>query len=618
MATAPRNGFVGFMRALGRGINLARLVILNVVFFGLLFIVLALFVGLSFRGQQAIGTDTVLLLKPDGALVEQYSIDPAARALARMSGQSIGQVQVRDLVTAIDHAAHDPRINGILLDPTKLRFGGMGALAEVGAALDRFRAAGKPVVAWGVHFGQMQYLLAAHADKVYLDPDGSISITGLSDYRSYFKQLLDKLGITAHLFRVGEFKSAAEPFILDAPSKAALEADRYWMGGLWNTWLDTVGKLRHLDPASLRKQIDNLPTEIPAANGDVAKLALKLHWVDGLATREDMVKMMQKRGVATDHGTGFRAVGLAQYLPQTLRLAIGKPEVAVVVAEGDIVGGRQPAGKIGGESTARLIRRARANPEVRAIVLRVDSPGGEAFAAEQIRREVVLARKAGKPVAVSMGDVAASGGYWISMDADRIFAEPDTITGSIGIFGLYFTAADGLSKLGINTAGQGTTPLAGAFDVRRPLDPALGAMIQSTVDAGYRSFVSKVAKARGKSYADINAIAQGRVWTGAQALDRGLVDQLGGQRDAVAWAAHEAKLGSDYAVRYVQPRASALQQLLLGASQSASVRVLTALGIHLPPAWLQAVPRLAPGLQLLEHAQPGKPMRYAYCFCTIN
>lgn len=614
MTNPPRRRFGSFFRALGRGINIARLVIINVVFFGILFLIL----GLLFRGPPKVGSDTVLLLKPTGMLVEQYSVDPAYRAFARAAGESVGQVRVRDLVAAIDHAAGDARIKSILLDPSELQFGGMGALEDVGAALDRFRAAGKPVIAWGTNLGQMQYLLAAHANEVYLDPAGSVSITGLSDYRSYFKGLLDKLGITAHLFRVGQYKSAAEPFILDAPSQAALAADQYWMGGMWNTWLAEVGKLRHIAPATLDSEIDSLPTEIPAMQGNAGALALKLHWVDGLATREDMVRMMQKRGVVTDNGTGFRAVDLDHYLPQTVDPGFGKPQVAVIVAEGDIVPGRQSAGQIGGESTAALIREARADHNVRAIVLRVDSPGGEAFAAEQIRREVVLAERAGKPVIASMGDLAASGGYWISMNANRIFAEPDTITGSIGIFGLYFTASDGLAKLGINTAGQGTTPLAGAFDVRRPLDPALGAMIQASIDRGYRQFVGNVAKARDKSFADIDAIAQGRVWTGEQALKRGLVDQMGGLRDAIAYAAKDAKLGSNYAVRYIEPPSSPLERFLEGAGNSATAQALAALGVHVPKAWLATVPELAPALSMLQRAQPGKPATYAYCFCQLQ
>lgn len=614
MATTPSNrGFWAGVRALGRGLNLARIVILNLLFFGVLLVVLAL----AFRGPPKVEPDSVLVLRPQGALVEQFSVDPLTRAQALATGTPVGQVRVRDLVAAIDRAAHDARIKRILIDPSGLQLGGMGAMEEVGAALDRFRAAGKPVTAWGTQLDQMQYLLATHANEVLLDPAGSISVTGLSDYRSYYKTLLDKLGVSAHLFRVGEYKSAAEPFILDAPSQASLDADRYWMGGLWSTWLDEAGRRRGIVPATLGAQIDALTAEIPAAGGDVAQLALRLHWVDGLATREDVVKRLQQDGVATDHGTSFRQVSLADYLPQTVDLGIGKPQVAVVVAEGDIVAGRQPAGRIGGESTAALIRAARADDAVKAIVLRVNSPGGEAFAAEQIRREVVLARAAGKPVIVSMGDVAASGGYSISMDANRIFAEPDTITGSIGIFGLYFTAADGLAKLGINTAGEGTTPLAGALDLRRPLDPALGSMIQSTLDAGYRQFVGNVAKARGKTYADVDAIAQGRVWSGVQAQQRGLVDQLGGLHDAIAYAAQDAKLGRGYAVRYVQPREGTVQRLLLKNAGDAA-RAFAALGLSLPQAWWVAAPKLWPELAWLRDAPAGKPVTYAYCFCRLQ
>ncbi len=451
MATQPTGGFWHGLRTVGRAINIVRLVIINLIFF---FILALILIALN-PHVPSVDSHSALLLKPDGQLVEQYSIDPASRALARMSGEETGQVQVRDLVRAINTAAKDNRIQRILLQPDHLQPGGFGALEEVGAALDRFRAAGKQVYVWSTGMDQGQYLLAVHADKILLDPQGALMITGLSNYRSYYKGLLDKLGVDAHLFRVGEFKSAAEPFILDAPSPASLEADKYWLGGLWDTWLAEVGKLRGIDPNVLRNDINNLPQEIQAANGDSAQLALKLHLVDGLATREQVVKLMQKLGAPADHGTGFRGVDMDGYLAQTRPDGFGKPSVAVIVAEGEIVGGKQPPGTIGGESTATLIRAARADRNVRAIVLRVNSPGGEVYAAEEIRREVQLAREAGKPVIVSMGDVAASGGYWISMDADRIFAEPDTITGSIGIFGLFFTVPNGLDKLGIHTGGVG-------------------------------------------------------------------------------------------------------------------------------------------------------------------
>ena len=617
MATQPTGGFWHGLRTVGRAINIVRLVIINVIFFFILGLIL---IALNPRVPN-VDSNSALLLKPDGQLVEQYSIDPASRALARMSGEEAGQVQVRDLVRAINTAAKDNRIQRILLQPDHLQPGGFGALEEVGAALDRFRAAGKQVYVWSTGMDQGQYLLAAHADKILLDPQGALMITGLSNYRSYYKGLLDKLGVDAHLFRVGEFKSAAEPFILDAPSPASLEADKYWLGGLWDTWLAEVGKLRGIDPNVLRNDINNLPQEIQAANGDSAQLALKLRLVDGLATREQVVKLMQKLGAPADHGTGFRGVDMDGYLAQTSPDGFGKPSVAVIVAEGEIVGGKQPPGTIGGESTATLIRAARADRNVRAIVLRVNSPGGEVYAAEEIRREVQLAREAGKPVIVSMGDVAASGGYWISMDADRIFAEPDTITGSIGIFGLFFTAPNGLDKLGIHTGGVATTPIAGAFDIRRPLDPNLGVMIQSVIDKGYRDFVGGVAQARGKSFADINGIAQGRVWTGAQALQRELVDQLGGLHDAVALAAKDAHLGNDYGLRYVEKPLGAFQRFLVNFGDSNGAHILAAMGVRLP-SWLAQVPdevlQTAPELRLLQHAQAGKPQMYAYCFCTVH
>lgn len=287
----------------------------------------------------------------------------------------------------------------------------------------------------------------------------------------------------------------------------------------------------------------------------------------------------------------------------------------MVVAEGEIAGGKQPQGEIGGESTAALIRAAREDKKTKALVLRVNSPGGEVFAAEQIRREVELTRKAGIPVIVSMGDVAASGGYWISMNADRIFAEPNTITGSIGIFGMYYSIPDTLAKLGVQSDGVATGPMAGAFDITRPLDPRVGQVIQAIIDKGYHDFVGGVAKARGKDYDAIDAIAQGRVWTGQQALDRGLVDQLGGLDSAIAYAAQQAKLAKGFPVRYVEQPLGGFEQFVVGLNQSATVRIAQSYGLRLP-SWMAELPRAMPELKLLRNARAGRPNVYAYCFCA--
>jgi protease-4 len=605
------------LHSLAHGINITRLVIINVVFFAFLFIVVLLVVAASASDEHGVQQDSVLVLKPQGQLVEQYSIAPLQRALSGLSGEEVKQVQLRDLVGAIDAGARDKRISRILLLPGELQGGGFAALREVGAALDRFRAAGKPVIAWGVNLDQGQYYLAAHADRLLVDPQGGVMITGLANYRLFYKDLLDKLGVDVHLFRVGEFKSAAEPYILDHASVEAKEADSYWLGGLWSGYLDEVAKLRKIDPATLRDDVDNLPQHIASTGGDLAQLALDQHLVDGTATRAELIAMLRKQGVpAGRDNQGFREVGLERYVASLPRS--GKPlapGVAIVVAEGEIVGGKRPAGSIGGDSTAALIRAVRADKHSKALVLRVNSPGGEVYAAEQIRREVELTRAAGIPVVVSMGDVAASGGYWISMNADRIFAEPNTITGSIGIFGMYYSVPGTLAKLGIQSDGVATGPMAGAFDITRPLDPKVGAVIQAIIDKGYRDFVGRVAKARGKSYQAIDAIAQGRVWTGRQALERGLVDQLGGLKAAVAEAATLAKLGKDYPVRYEEGPMSGFERFLINMNHTASMQLLQSWGVRLP-RWFAQFPALAPELQLLRHARAGTPNIYADCLCS--
>ena len=613
-----RHGFWAFLCTLGRGINLVRLLIINLVFFGLLFVLLLLLTAgvAGSRMQRTLQNDSVLVIKPQGKLVEQYSIEPLQRALAGLSGETPGQVQLRDLVGAIDAAAKDQRITRILLLPNELQGGGFAALHEVGAALDRFRAAGKPVIVWAVNLDQSQYYLAAHADRLLVDPQGGVMLTGLANYRLFYKDLLDKLGVDVHLFRVGEFKSAAEPYILDHASAESKEADSYWMGGLWDGYLAEVAALRKLDPAVLRDDIDNLPAHIASTGGDLAQLALNQHLVDGLATRAALITMMRKEGVPADRkGHSFRQVDLGQYAASLSAGDLFAPGVAVVVAEGEISGGKQSPGSIGGESTAALIRSAREDRKTKALVLRVNSPGGEVYAAEQIRREIELTRTAGIPVVVSMGDVAASGGYWIAMNANRIFAQPNTITGSIGIFGMYYTVPNTLAKFGIQSDGVGTGPMAGAFDITRPLDPKVGAVIQAIINKGYHDFVGNVAKARGKSYESIDAIAQGRVWTGQQALERGLVDQLGGLDAAVADAASLAKLGVGYPVRYVEIPQGGFERFLSGLSQSASVHVMQSWGIRLPN-WFAQMPALAPELQLLRNAKAGTPNIYADCLCS--
>ncbi|HEY9541960.1 MAG TPA: signal peptide peptidase SppA, partial [Luteimonas sp.] len=573
--------------------------------------------------------ETTLVIAPEGMLVEQYSIDPGMRALSALSGTGVHEVQLRDLLRALDEARTDDRIERVLLRVDGMGFSGYASIREVAAAIAELRAAGKQVVSFGENFTQMQYLLAAQADEVYLDPMGGLMLEGLGRYHQYYREgLQDKLGVDVHVFKVGQYKSAVEPFTRDDASPEAKEADLYWMNDVWQRYLADVAKVRKLTPARLVADIDNLPAGIEAAGGDLAKYALQHKLVDGLKTQEQVEDLLAERGAAdADADGGFRQVSLDAYLQQLhAPLTVDeRPQVAVVVAEGAIAGGEQPAGSIGGESTAALLREARDDEGVKAVVLRVDSPGGEVFASEQIRREVVALKEAGKPVVVSMGDLAASGGYWISMNADRIYADPSTITGSIGIFGMIPTIPRTLEKIGVHTDGVGTTRFAGAFDITRPLAPEVGQVIQSVIEKGYRDFTGRVAKARDRTVEQIDEVARGRVWSGAQAKERGLVDAFGGLRDAIDDAATRAELGeeSDYRVRYIEKMATPFQRFFTGFA-----------GSRLGGAWLRhsefardlasaavladMVPNARRDLQFLNAAiaRPGQPVKaLAYCFC---
>ncbi|PPU94278.1 signal peptide peptidase SppA [Xanthomonas albilineans] len=624
-----RSPIVSFFVGLWDVMNFTRRLILNLVFFGFLFVLLLLLVFAMARGDgaKALRDRTTLLIAPEGKLVEQFSADPFSRALAKaMSDKGAQEIQLRDLVRAIEAAKTDPKIERVALRLDKLQPSGFASMREVAAALEDLRSSGKQIVAYSDTLNQSQYLLAAQANEVYLDPMGSMVLEGLGHYRQYFRQgLQDKLGVDVHLFKVGEYKSAAEPYVLDAASPAAKEADLFWMNDVWQRYLADIAKARKLSPVQISAGIDSMPEGIVAAGGDMAKFALQQKLVDGLKTRDEVEQLLAKRGVA-DADTIFRKVDLDGYLQQLdLRRSPmdARPQVAVVVAAGEISAGEQPAGRIGGESTVQLLRQAREDDAVKAVVLRVDSPGGEVFASEQIRREVVALKAAGKPVVVSMGDYAASGGYWISMNADRIYADPSTITGSIGIFGMVPNIARALDKIGVHTDGVGTTRYAGAFDISRPMDPIVGQLIQSAINKGYADFTGKVAQARGKSVEAIDQVARGRVWSGAQAKERGLVDAFGGFKDAVADAAARAKLGGQdkYRVRYIEKPASPFAQFVNGfAGSRMGVWMLgdSALGHAL---LLRSLPELDTQLHFVKDAadtRSGVPVKaLAYCFCGL-
>jgi protease-4 len=605
-----------FFRAVWRFIDASRRVVLNLVFLLILAVVVFALVK---SGPAPIADKTALVLRIDGTIGEQKTGTLRSTALDQVRGEAVQKIQLRDVLAVLDAAAADPKIASLVVILDDLRPTGFSTLREVAAGIDRFKASGKKVVAWGSQYDQRQYYVAAHADEVYLHPLGMVYLAGFGNLRNYYKDALDKLGVTVNVVRVGTFKSAVEPFIANEPSPDALEADNVLYGGLWRTYVEAVEKERKLPAGAIMRGIDEAPQRLAAAGGDTARFALSEKLVDALKTGDELRTLMLERGAKDDEENTFRQVSFDDYLARVKPQLTGDA-VGVVVAEGEIVDGQAPAGTVGGLSTANLIRKARDDKDVKAIVLRVDSPGGSVFGSELVRRELEITRAAGKPVVVSMGDVAASGGYWISTASDEIVADAATITGSIGVFALLPRADQTLAKLGVHPVGVGTTWLRNADDPRLPLDPRLADLVQKGIDHTYLDFTTKVAAARKTTPAKIDAIAQGRVWTGTQAKERGLVDTVGLFGDAVRSAATRAKLGDKPRILYIEREPGKFAQLvnmlnarvasLIGAQLDA--RMVAAFGVA--PELVQSASRdLGWVAEIAERRKPFAAI--VHCLC---
>ncbi len=611
MTSRWRRVFGGLWRAL----DITRRALLNLL-------LLALVIGAAWwwlrPGPPALQAPTVLVLDLQGVVREQTAGGWRRLAMERVRGQAPRQWRLRDLLAGLDAASRDPAIGRLLLLADGLTGTGPATAREIAAAVDRFRAAGKPVTAWGARIGQTGYQIAAHADEVWLHPMGEVIVEGYGRHRNYYREALERVGITPHVLRAGRFKSAGETWVADAPSPEALQADRAVLDALWRLYTDDVERARRLGAGAIGRLIDDLPARFAAAGGDAALLAREQGLVDALKTRDELRASLIERGAADPHHKSFRQVAFADYLAR-IESGSAEAKVAVVVAEGGIRDGRAPPGAVGGESTAALIRQAREDAQVKAVVLRIDSPGGSAFAAEQLRRELELTRTAGKPVVVSMGDLAASGGYWIALAADEVIAEAATITGSIGVVAMFPGIDRALDRFGVHTGGYTTTWLAGAFDPRRPLDPRLAAMIQARVDRVYADFTGRAASARHRTPAQIDAVAQGRIWTGAQALEHGLVDRLGRFDDALQAAARRAGLAAgDWRTVYVEGSRGRLDRWLgrwlpaLQADRAEPADLTSALAW--PAALLaEGADELVDLLSVLQSTPPGAGM--AHCLC---
>ena len=590
----------------------------RVLHLALLLMIFAVIVAVTHTSAPQVPRSAALVVAPEGELVEQLSNDPLRRAFGQASGGPAPETLLKDVIDAIGIAKSDSRIKLIVLDLSNLAPSGLSKLQEIGAALREFRAAGKRVVAAADSLDQTQYYLAAQAGEVYLDPLGLVYVDGFSYYRMFLKDAIDKLGVDVNVFRAGTFKSYTDQFSRSDMAPTEREESAVWLTALWNAYSQDVTRARSLATNALNEYISEEPAALTAVNGDAAKLALQKGLVTGLKSRRQLADELKTLVGEDQDSHSFNAIGLAPYLasmrPKHAQKANSDGRVGIVVASGEILDGHQPPGSIGGESTSNLLRQARYDNSVKSVVLRVDSPGGSMFASEQILREVQALRKAGKPVVVSMSTYAASGGYYISAAANQIYASPTPLTGSIGVFSVVPTFEHTLEKLGVKVDGIGTTPLAGDMRMDRSIGPAARQILQQSVDHAYAEFLQRVSDGRKKTVEEVDKIAQGRVWAGVDAQRIGLVDQLGGLKDASDAAAKLADLGNDYEVDYLQPELSLREELLMQLRSEAE-QLSRMAGII--PVSSDIDRALDPVLELARAiARLNDPRGlYAYCWC---
>jgi protease-4 len=605
-----------------RGLDRLRRLLHLILLLGLFLLFAAILVG----ERTLIPLSAALVIAPQGVLVEQLSGDPLSRAWARAQGLPIQETLVRDVLDGLAAAREDDRIKAVVLDLDALTASGLSKLQEISAALAEFKGSGKPVIAVGDNFDRDQYYLAAQADKVYLHPMGMVLIDGYSRYLPYYKSLLDKVLIDYHVWTVGEYKSFVEPITRDDMSEQDEEASRVYLDALWTAYQADVAAARNLPAPALQRYADEIVELLEEADGNMARLAVDYGLVDELLTRDAMRERvreaMGENAPAPGREDEYAEIAIEEYVA-SLRLEQGLPlqaaKVAVVVASGTILDGLQPPGTIGGDTLAGIIRQTRIDEGAKALVLRVDSGGGSAFASDVILRELEVFRASGRPVVVSMGSVAASGGYWISMAANEIWASPTTLTGSIGVGATIPTFPRALDWLGVHVDGIGTTELSGAFDLTRPLGASVDGLIARSIQHTYDDFVTKVAEHRGRSPAEIDAAAHGRVWVGTDALERGLVDRLGTLDDAIRSAAELAGLEEgSYGIEHVEQPLGFAERLMMSLTargMSFAARLIDT------PRWQGMVDRvLESSLEPLAFVERLNDPRgvYAYCFCDTN
>jgi len=541
--------FVGAIWKLLVGIKDALVLVLLIIFFA------GLYGALSARPAPV--KDGVLNLALNGSLVEQ----PARREWSDVAASGrLDQYRLRDLVTALDKAKDDSRVKAVALDLGGFTGGGATAIGDLAEAVRRVRSAGKPVIAYGVGYTDDSYALASAASEIWLNPLGGVLISGPGGSNLYYKGLLDKLGVTANVYRVGTYKSAVEPYIRNDMSPEAKQNYIALDQARLESWKQEVKQAR--PKANIDLFLTNMNGAVAAAGGDMAKAALNAGLVDRIGDRRAFeARLADLGGGAGPRGLPYKQIKLGSYVSDVVEKSPSGP-IGVVTIAGTIVDGRAGPGTAGGDTIARQIEDGVRNKGIKALVVRVDSPGGSVLASERIRQALLEAKSKRIPVVVSMGSVAASGGYWVSTPADYIYAEPSTITGSIGVFGILPSFQGTLAKLGVGADGVKTTPLSGEPDLLKGPSPEASQLIQTGVESMYGRFLNIVAQSRHKTPQQVDQIAQGRVWDGGTAHQLGLVDGFGGMNEAITKAAQLANLGNERGVRYLERQPGFRDQLI--------------------------------------------------------
>lgn len=593
------------LKTLGRSLDFLRRLTLNLVFVA--FIVGLIFVFV-YEKPVRVPQNSVLLVTLSGQISEEDDFSGQGTFASMLDG-SESSTRLRDVTRALLLAADDQRIAAVHFRVQDLQKAGLASLREIGAAMDRVKAAGKKITVWSTGYSQVQYAVAAHASEVFVHPMGGVMLRGISGTRLYWGDALKELGVTVHVYRAGEFKSAPEVFVRSSPSKESLDADRFWMKDIWWQYTANIESSRGLMPGAVDKVIATYPELLEKAQGDMSRVALSQNLIDSVSTSDELMDILKTR-LGSKSSSDMGLFDYRKYLEAIDEDPVGK-RIAVVTIQGEIKDGGDGPGMTGARDAVRRIRAVRESSDYVALVVRIDSPGGSTVASELIRRELELMKKAGKPVIASFGDYAASGGYWIALGANKIVTDPMSVTGSIGVFGMMPTFEKSLEKLSLGVGGASTSPLADAMNPLKTVTPEYRKMMELTVARTYRDFISLVAKGRRMEEQKVEALAQGRVFTGRQAVDMGLADTLGGMDVALKLAA-EMSGESKVAVEYIERDASGFSMMLVRLMQGA----LEVSGLS---GSLRVTAPLARSLQPLERLQSVStsvmPL-YAHCLCT--